>query len=353
MRSDHWNFLANLLGTPGPAEPPKEESKKEEHVEPAPPAQPKPTEQPAAKSDADDESEVSQWDDDSEPSEESVLDALKTIAPQNILPGFISPVAEERSDVESSEQPELDSAWSGLAAELGVDPQSEPPARPARTTERRPPERSSRGDDRTERVATGPAKKNTGFGSGLGIDLGPEPEQEAETDEPEDTVSLPRSQATSDEVREGSRGDARGAGSRGKDSRDRDSRDRDLGEDRPRAERPREERSQEERPRGRDSGRSEESRGPGRDESPAPGAVGDAAHGKRCRKKISIGPPGPTRVARKQRPGRKKIAPTMTHAVVDVAAEANRGPAATRRLRVAAAAGPIATVVGDGVTRER
>ena len=24
MRSDHWNFLANLLGTPGPAEPPKE-----------------------------------------------------------------------------------------------------------------------------------------------------------------------------------------------------------------------------------------------------------------------------------------------------------------------------------------
>ena len=24
MRSDHWNFLANLLGTPGPAQPPKQ-----------------------------------------------------------------------------------------------------------------------------------------------------------------------------------------------------------------------------------------------------------------------------------------------------------------------------------------
>jgi len=28
MRSDHWNFLANLLGTPGPAEPPKKEKEK-------------------------------------------------------------------------------------------------------------------------------------------------------------------------------------------------------------------------------------------------------------------------------------------------------------------------------------
>ncbi len=34
MRSDHWNFLANLLGTPGPAEPPKKSAPKTEAKKP-------------------------------------------------------------------------------------------------------------------------------------------------------------------------------------------------------------------------------------------------------------------------------------------------------------------------------
>ena len=49
MRSDHWNFLANLLGTPGPAEPPKKASEPSKKAAETPVADKAAAEKPVAK----------------------------------------------------------------------------------------------------------------------------------------------------------------------------------------------------------------------------------------------------------------------------------------------------------------
>ena len=119
MKSDHWNFLANLLGTPGPAKPREEKAKKQKPAESAPVDTPQPTKAEqevssdlAANSGSEEEPKASVDEHDStfveenagsvdavaekntkakksEPiTREDVLDALTASEPPNILPGF-------------------------------------------------------------------------------------------------------------------------------------------------------------------------------------------------------------------------------------------------------------------------
>ncbi len=184
MTSDNWNFLANLLGTPEPADPPSEKETKDEAT----------ADQPIA--DNTDESgeglnkpvadsESSNRSPSSLPEGDEVLEALTSVTPPPSLPGFgvreadpdledlagqvesdgpdaaellgrLDSVGDEQSDdafdsagtvagqeddeseSESDEEPDeepetLAAAWSELANELGVDPDAAPPPRP--TTE--------------------------------------------------------------------------------------------------------------------------------------------------------------------------------------------------------------------------
>ena len=176
MRSDHWNFLANLLGTPGPAEPPKEEKQVE-----TPPA----SDAPEADLSHQDDAEASRPSDSpAASSEENVLDALKTVEPEARVPGFESSESEELIDEPTaSGSSELDEAWGGLAAELGIEPEPErrPPPKPPAPSPSRPPARS-------QREKPQPAKKKTwGFGFGLGGGAEPEEDEpQEETDETDD-----------------------------------------------------------------------------------------------------------------------------------------------------------------------
>ncbi|TWU01331.1 hypothetical protein [Stieleria varia] len=225
MSSDHWNFLANLLGTPGPAKPPKKKND-----DPAPQAaEEKPTTDPD--SDAETASKpafpAAQPSSGDTPSSVDVLDALTAAVPAETLPGFgvrdsdpaledltaAGPPAEkqpvvselldrkkertaadslfaqrdelaeltastsqidEASDAEPSSPVDV-SAWNELAGELGVDAVDEPrPYREPQTFESKVSE--------TKKPA--PPRSGSGFGSGLGLDLGAdEPESESEFDE--------------------------------------------------------------------------------------------------------------------------------------------------------------------------
>lgn len=119
MKSDHWNFLANLLGTPGPAKPRDEKAKKADPSETKQPEsgvelsqkteareEPKPAVKPqlTSKGKADDTGIQVQGDQispepdlktetaggtDAEPiTREDILDALTASAPPKVLPGF-------------------------------------------------------------------------------------------------------------------------------------------------------------------------------------------------------------------------------------------------------------------------
>ena len=124
MRSDHWNFLANLLGTPGPAEPPIEAEKKE--VEPKSPAESPVEEVIDAEASIETENagrETAQPDHAAESDGASVLDALKATVPTELVPGFEATGRQdaEQTDAEPTSTPALDAAWGDLASELGVD----------------------------------------------------------------------------------------------------------------------------------------------------------------------------------------------------------------------------------------
>lgn len=186
MRSDHWNFLANLLGTPGSSQPAsksasksavdKPEAGKEKELTPAPARTE--TRPPAAG-------------DQPAPAVEEVLEALQSAVPPAVLPGFSTPSArspqspssfgENRPAAAASDQAEdlgtsrIDSAWSDLANELGIQPAA-PPTRQETRQQEASPARSVKPQDSHLK----PKKRTGGFGQGLGVDLGPAEEEDAE-----------------------------------------------------------------------------------------------------------------------------------------------------------------------------
>lgn len=222
MKSDHWNFLANLLGTPSPAEPPRKEKEEKTKESASSEKQPPQAESPARPSDSDREraqAPVAESARKPEPaSGEDILDALSAAVPPQVLPGFGSaardeePAEAERSapadreprraprveevrgtqdrptgstagsapppssaeaetvEVGASDQEEpdeeLDSAWGDLAAELGVEPAPAPLRQPSTA---KAPESSA---SEKARPAKGgkPKRRESAFGSGLGLD---------------------------------------------------------------------------------------------------------------------------------------------------------------------------------------
>ncbi len=108
MRSDHWNFLANLLGTPTPAEPPKKKEEKPSAADtpPAVPvaeqAAPEQTTSQRGEAETAAEEEVSFAEeafDTIRASGEQILDALAAAVPPQILPGF-GPSADEEPSID-------------------------------------------------------------------------------------------------------------------------------------------------------------------------------------------------------------------------------------------------------------
>ena len=179
MKSDNWNFLSNLLGTPSPSEPPEEAEKKEES---------------SAEGSTESAKSAGEAVGDGDEGGQNVLDALRAEVPASILPGFGAssepesvdrPTTEETahesvgsdntfetgtgagSDDESTDElsmdfrapEEIDAAWGDLASELGVEPNSVPPPRPTRPSQSKP-EPSSRSERRP------PAKRQSSGGFG-------------------------------------------------------------------------------------------------------------------------------------------------------------------------------------------
>ena len=235
MRSDHWNFLANLLGAPGSAEPPKEEKPTKAPAESAEPeadsaeavadeavagdddapsksaagegrpgevvaeAPKRDTDRPRVRPEADPPAE--------EPAAGDVLQALVAPTPPPKLPGFGVP--EEDPDLESL------SGWGSAKPTSGTPRESPTRRRPPRgdadeSSDRRRDQRprdsapapggESSGRDRREGPSQRPAK-SAGFASGLGPDFD---DDELDLD---DEAGLP-STGTAAERHAGRRGDA-------------------------------------------------------------------------------------------------------------------------------------------------
>ena len=246
MKSDNWNFLSNLLGTPSPSEPPEEAEKKQESAERS---------AEGTQSSEETASEESAGDS----GDRNVLDALRTAVPASVLPGFGAtaetksddrpsanadqePVGTDRSSatlagpdgdagstddltMDSRATEEIDAAWGDLASELGIEPNTEPP--PRREPSALPPASPA---SKSERRSSAKRQSSGGFGSGLGLDLGPEPEPETNRD----AEIRSESESKSEQRGERSGRDSAAAGSTERDhpsqrrTADRDRADRDL-----------------------------------------------------------------------------------------------------------------------------
>ena len=213
MRSDHWNFLANLLGTPGPAEPPQEKEAE-------------PTPSTAAKQDVTREraipGEAAEQNSHDEPSStidsaEDVIEALTSAVTSPRLPGFgpahrakdaeleeltAQPETRELPEASDSSRPprdssssqdrvtevsveesgsqddESDQAWGALAGELGIVAVEPPRQHVPRTSEPTRPRRPSSDSSKPPK-----RRSSGGFGSGLGLDIEPEPIDEDDDDD--------------------------------------------------------------------------------------------------------------------------------------------------------------------------
>ncbi len=251
MRSDHWNFLANLLGTPSPAGPPKKkkEEEKPESAAPKVEAEKVQVSEPVTKSEPTAEREEETREGGLElPSGEEILDALAAAVPPQILPGFgpskedeereaaLSALQEPKRSRPSSrsesedqrEEPQpaeaaatadadgdddesdeaFESAWGGLAAELGVEPVTPPAPKyvPSKATSESP----ERDRSRTPRAKS--KRSESGFGKGLGI--GGEPESDDDDEQIEeaslDSAGSERDRSDNDRPRSRSHRSERG-----------------------------------------------------------------------------------------------------------------------------------------------
>ncbi|MEE2934719.1 MAG: hypothetical protein VYA84_01855 [Planctomycetota bacterium] len=226
MKSDHWNFLANLLGTPGPVDRSKRDEKAKKEEQPNRPASEDAAANkasPAAEQTAPQVEAAAELTpttaaaktEKSAPAEtgKNVLEALTEAVPPKILPGFgaseeeaeeplatsqnwdrdpepksfgsthrnsEAPVADEAGETASSTDTEVsdgdavdefDSAWGKLAGELGIQSGDAPvsprgASKPARSADDVKPRKPANGKK--------PSPKNSdlasGFGEGLGFD---------------------------------------------------------------------------------------------------------------------------------------------------------------------------------------
>ncbi len=322
MIPDNWNFLANLLGTPEPAEPPAKPEDDAKQEQSAAAESTSSAAQPPGQTDAVDETGAADVQptgetDSSAPGDsatvaEEVLTALTSVTPPPSLPGFgvrdadpkldelaASPAsadlpretpakleadtgedADQAADADDDADPIAvvdDVAWMELAGELGVDPAEAPPE-PRDSSLPPEPSRSTSAASQRSSGTRPKKKKRGGFGTGLGLDLGPEPEPEPEIDLTPEAAAEQSSSATTrdsgrDEGRSGrsSRGDRDRGGSRGRERGERAERPE---RERPERERPERERPERERPERAERGSADEA---GQEERP--GAEDDGANG--------------------------------------------------------------------------
>lgn len=211
MMSDHWKKLANLLGTPGPADPPETAAKsdagdvpaakKPEAVRPAPPAQaPAAAPAPPPAVQAAPRKRSSMWGD--EPSDKpavvppsDALEEMSVVKREPPVPGFDVP--ESRSP-EPPETPAKRSAWDTLISTLGIKAPAEPEEQRPRAE---PPAPSRPPQEPVEAAGFG------GFGAGL-----IEPEKSPRRSEA--TAAPSRSEQPAN-GREGDQDRPRGRGRRG------------------------------------------------------------------------------------------------------------------------------------------